>query len=148
MAGKVAGAFAALTALATALIAFTATAIAAVFARCACFLTFRALIVTLAFVVALCIAAFATIVAITTTAATATATATAFAVALTTLSAFAFFASAIATLANVLGGFSLGFGIAAEQAFQPAKEAATAFGFGFRFACLRLGGFGCLCFRQ
>ena len=82
MTGKVVGAFAALTALATALVAFTATAIAAVFARCACFLTFRALIVTLAFVVALCIAAFATIVAITTTAATATATATAFAVAL------------------------------------------------------------------
>ena len=40
----------------------------------------------------------------------------AFAVALATFSAFAFFASAIATLANVFRGFSLGFGVAAKQA--------------------------------
>ena len=134
--------------MSTTLIALTTTAIATVFAGCACFLTFGAFIVALAFVAALCIAAVATIVAITPAAATASATATAFVVALATFCAFAFFASAITTLAYVLAGFCLGFGIAAEQALQPPEETAAAFSFGLGFGCCGLGGFGRLGFWQ
>jgi hypothetical protein len=145
---EVVGVFTALAALAATLIALSATAIATVFARCTCFLCFGALVVAVDFVAAFCITAVASVVAIATTAATATATATAFAVAFTTLSALAFFASAVASLANVFGRFRLGFGVAAEQALQPSKETAAAFSFGFGFACLRFDWFGRLSLGQ
>jgi hypothetical protein len=126
--------FIALTALSRALVAFAASAIAAIF-------TWGTRLVVVAFYIALDFfmtlsAAFAAIISIASTTATTPAPAAAFtatlAISFASVIALAVFAG---FLANVFGGFLLDGCLAAKQTLQPAKEAIT----GFRFhICWRL----------
>jgi hypothetical protein len=102
--------------LTIAIAAFCTSAVAAIFARSACFGVLIAL--------GCAFSAFTAIVALATAAATTTASTPAIAVAFAAIVALAIFRCALATFAYIFGRLFFGFCRTAKQALEPSKETA------------------------